>query len=225
MTIKINLISSLAIFSLLAFNLEAIKAQDLTQVEDVASHLVGAMDTSKQAEVNLNRVNVRMTTCQVYLDDPKSSLNIPNSIFLYQEQALGEKLNQPYRQRILRIGPNPYRGGVEAKSFKYLNSELLISLCEQQETARVITAQGLTDVNCSVFLVSIGDIYLGKTPPEGCPTSFGGATKITNLVILNSQGMETWDKGLNDQGERVWGAEDEPFIYTWLNKEQREVSP
>lgn len=219
MTIKTNLISrSLTIFSFLTLNCEAI-ASPLTQVEDVASHLVGVMDMSQQAKVNPNRVNVRMTTCQIYLDNPKSIFNIPHSIFLYQEQALGEKLNQPYRQRILRLAPNPYGEGVESKSFKYIESNTLVGFCEKQETARIISTQELTDVNCSVFLIPVGNIYLGKTPLEGCPTNFRGATKITNLVILNSQGMETWDKGLNDQGERVWGAKDEPFIYTWLTKE------
>ncbi|MGB7522222.1 MAG: chromophore lyase CpcT/CpeT, partial [Spirulinaceae cyanobacterium] len=158
---------------------------------------------------------VRMTTCQVRLNEGNSSFNISNSIFLYQEQALVENLNQPYRQRILRLAPNPYGEGVESKSFKYLQPEALVGLCQQPEANRVVSAQELTDVNCSVFLVPIATIYLGKTSSEGCPTNFRGATKITNLVILNAQGMETWDQGLNEKGEQVWGAENEPFIYTW----------
>ena len=218
MTTKIESVLGLAITSLLILNPQAIAAPKLAQVEDVASHLVGVMDTSQQATVNPNRVNVRMTTCQVRLNEANSRFNILDSIFLYQEQALVENLNQPYRQRVLRLAPNPYGEGVESKSFKYFEPEALVGLCQQQEATRIVLAQGLLDVNCSVFLVPIETIYLGKTPPEGCPTNFRGATKITNLVILNAQGMETWDKGLDEKGERVWGAENEPFIYTWQQK-------
>ncbi len=218
MTTKIDSVLELAITSLLTLSSQAIASPKLAQVEDVASHLIGVMDTSQQVTVDPNRVNVRMTTCQVRLDEANSSFNIPNSIFLYQEQALAEKLDQPYRQRILRLAANPYGEGVESKSFQYFEPETLVDLCLQPEVNRVVSSQGLTDVNCSVFLVPIATIYLGKTPPEGCPTNFRGATKITNLVILNAQGMETWDKGLNDEGQRVWGAEDKPFIYTWQEK-------
>lgn len=54
------------------------------QVEEVVSHLVGAMDTSAQASANPDAPNVRITTCKVKVKDA-ASLNCPQAVFLYQE--------------------------------------------------------------------------------------------------------------------------------------------
>jgi hypothetical protein len=53
------------------------------------------MDTTQQAQTNPRIAKVQMTTCAVDFS-PKQ-----DNIYLYQEQAIIDRLNQPYRQRIL----------------------------------------------------------------------------------------------------------------------------
>ena len=74
------------------------------QVDEVVSHLDGAMDTSTQAKAKPNAPNVRITTCKVKMQDA-GVFNRPDAVFLYQEQALSQRLTSPYRQRFLRIAP------------------------------------------------------------------------------------------------------------------------
>jgi len=86
------------------------------QVEEVVSLLVGAMDTSAQAIANPDAPNVRITTCKVKVEDA-ASLDRPQAVFLYQEQAPAA-FSQPYRQRFLRIAPSANSLGVESAVFK-----------------------------------------------------------------------------------------------------------
>ena len=178
-------------------------------VQSVVSHLVGVMDTSAQAAANPKKSSGQMITCKVtVIDEPKS-------VYLYQEQALTQSLNQPYRQRILNIKPATEPDTIESKSYKIQKPETLIGLCQKPESERQVNKSDLVEAFCSVFLKPIADGYQGETPAQGCPANVRGAVKITNTVILNSSGMETWDRGFDANGQQVWGAQDQSYQYRW----------
>lgn len=179
-------------------------------VQSVVSHLVGIMDTSAQAAANPKKSSVRMTTCTVTVIDK------PKEVYLYQEQALNQSLDKPYRQRILNIKPATEPDTIESKSYKIKQSETLIGFCQKPENTRQLKLSDLTEADCSVFLKPIPDGYQGETPAQGCPANVRGAVKITNTVILNSSGMETWDRGFDANGQQVWGAQDQSYQYRWL---------
>ncbi|PSF37250.1 chorismate mutase [Aphanothece hegewaldii CCALA 016] len=181
-----------------------------SHVQSVVSHLVGIMDTSAQAAANPKKSSVRMTTCTVtVIDEPKS-------VYLYQEQALNESLDEPYRQRILNIKPATEPNTIESKSYKIKQPETFIGFCQKPENTRQLKLNDLAEAGCSVFLKPIADGYKGETPAQGCPANVRGAVKITNTVILNSSGMETWDRGFDANGQQVWGAQDQSYQYRWL---------
>lgn len=188
------------------------------QVEDVVSHLVGVMDTSAQAASNPGAPNVRMTTCKVRVETADTSLNTGPSVFLYQEQALSRNLAKPYRQRFLRIAPSADGESVESRAFRPPTPEMLIGLCDRPKTKRVISSSNLGEVTCSVFLKPVGENYVGQTPPEGCPTNYRGAVKITNTITLHQTGMDTEDKGFDEAGNLVWGAKEQSYQFRWIGK-------
>ena len=189
-------------------------------VKAVASHLIGVMDTSTQAAANADLPHVRITSCQVWLEEG-ADLNTSHSLFLYQEQALAKNLNQPYRQRFLRLAPSLNGKTVESKSFVPNNPEQWIGLCNQSASTRLIRYDGMSDRQCSVFLVPREDDYMGKTQPGGCATNLRGAAIITNTIILHSEGMDTWDRGFDAQGNQVWGANNEAYQFRWLRSGSR----
>ncbi|MCU0534095.1 MAG: chromophore lyase CpcT/CpeT [Hydrococcus sp. Prado102] len=194
-------------------------AQDIPiqqQVNSVVSHLVGVMDTSDQASTNPKTPSVRMTTCRVQITD--SPTQAITSAYLYQEQALMDNLDKPYRQRLLQIKPSADDRTVESKSFKLQNPESAIGLCNKPETQRVIQLSNLGEFVCSVFLKPTDKGYFGETPPQGCPANVRGAVKITNTILLHSEGMDTWDRGYDALGNQVWGAEDRSYQYRWVRQ-------
>lgn len=195
--------------------LSAITAQAVpveTHVQGVVSHLVGVMDTTAQATNNPKAPSVRMTTCEVEIEET------PNTVYLYQEQALTKKLDRPYRQRVLNIKPRDDGQTIISESFKIVNPEALIGLCNQPQTERKLSLEALEKSVCTVFLKPKDNGYIGETPPKGCPANVRGAVAITNTIVLHETGMDTWDRGLDENGNQVWGAEDDPYQYRWVQQ-------
>ncbi len=188
------------------------------QVEDVVSHLVGVMDTSAQAAASPGAANVRMTTCKVRVETADALLNSRPSVFLYQEQALSQKLGSPYRQRFLQIAPGADGQNIESRAFRPPTPETLIGLCNRPEAKRVVRQSDLGEYTCSVFLKPFGDTYIGETPLEGCPTKYRGAERITNMILLHKTGMDTQDRGFDAAGNLVWGAKEQSYEFRWVER-------
>ncbi|WNN88729.1 CpcT/CpeT family chromophore lyase [Gloeocapsopsis dulcis] len=116
---RISILVSIAVLTCVSA-VNAAPANNLSspaqQVQEVVSHLDGAMDTSAQALANPNAPNVRITTCKVTVKD--AALTRPHAVFMYQEQALSQRLSQPYRQRFLRIAPSVDNNSVESAVFR-----------------------------------------------------------------------------------------------------------
>ncbi len=181
----------------------------MTAVQEVANHLTGIMETTAQAEANPNFVAVRMTTCPVVVPSPD-----PNTVYLYQEQALVSNLAAPYRQRFLQIALSDDGQRVESRTFRPPQPETLTGLCDDV-VLRVVYAIDLGDPVCTVALRPSPLGYVGSTPPAGCPVSLRGATYLTNVIVLHDNGMDTWDRGFDADGIQVWGAQAEPYRYRW----------
>ncbi len=187
-------------------------AQPLPQhhVDTVAAHLTRAMDTTAQAVNNPNFVGVQMTTCPIEVTESDTS-----AIYLYQEQALTERIGTPYRQRFLQIKLSDDGTRVESRTFKPATPGDWTGFCQQRD--RIVAAHELGPLVCIVGLRPSTLGYVGSTPSEGCPVNLRGAVRLTNTIVLHRDGMDTWDRGFNADGDQVWGAETEPYQYRWLN--------
>ena len=181
-------------------------------VEDVATRLEGIMDTSAQATANPKAANVRMTTCRIQVAGPSQSAG-SESIFLYQEQALSQELNRPYRQRFLQISLSPYSQSVRSRSYRPTTPSTWVNFCTKPLQERTIQTTDLGRAVCNVFLKRSGADYVGGTPADGCPANVRGATRITNYIVLHRLGMDTWDRGFDATGKQVWGAKTESYQF------------
>lgn len=184
------------------------------QVQEVVSHLDGAMDTSAQASANPKAPNVRITSCKVKVEDA-AALKRPQE-FLYQEQALSRKLAQPYRQRFLRIAPSADKRSVESAVFKPPTPAAWTGLCDKPEAERVLKISDIGESKCSVFLQRQSEKYVGDTKTGGCPSDYKGAVRITNHIVLHQGGMDTLDRGFDAAGIQVWGAKNDPYQFRWV---------
>ncbi|MBE9030169.1 chromophore lyase CpcT/CpeT [filamentous cyanobacterium LEGE 11480] len=185
---------------------------DLTnQVDRVVQHLEGILTTAERAAQpakpgKRRAAHVVMTTCRINVPGSK-----PGHTFLYQEQAIFPRLNQPYRQRILEISPSPLTQTVRSRSFKLTDKTQWVNLCDRAQ--KTISQRDFPTDICSVFLKATNEGFIGTTQATGCPANFRGATIIRNRIRLFPNGMQTWDQGFNAQGEQVWGAKGEPYEF------------
>ena len=205
-----NHIWQLGLIGVLCIPSPVLATPELDHVRAVVNHLEGKMDTSARTAAG-GRVGVRMTTCKVRLRDR------PERVYLYQEQSLKKSLDSPYRQRFLQIEAGEEKDTVISQSYKPINSQKWIGLCDRPERQRVVNSQEMSQPVCSVLLKPKVSIYVGTTPPEGCPTKVRGAVKITNMIILHDRGMDTWDRGFDAEGNQVWGAKNESYQFRWLD--------
>ena len=189
-----------------------VQAQTLgpQHVKAVAAHLSRPMTTAEQAAHNPRYVAIRMTTCSVTVPDGD-----PESIYLYQEQALAEQTERPYRQRFLEIRLSQNGRRVESRTFKPANPAPWTGLCQQSEPSTA--GRPLGPEVCVVSLRPSALGYVGSTPAAGCPVNLRGAVRLTNTVVLHQDGMDTWDRGFSAEGFQVWGAYAEPYQYRWLD--------
>ncbi len=192
-------------------------------VEEVAGYLTGVMDTTQQAAAIADAPSVRMTTCEVEVEEIEEINQTSPMIFLYQEQAMTDKLDKPYRQRFLKIAEDDNQQQVESITFKPQQPKKLIGFCNQPKSQRVITMAELGENHCSVFLEKKGSGYLGETQPEGCASNYRGAVKITNTITLDKTGMDTLDRGFDGSGKQVWGAENRPYQFRRSSSESTSI--
>jgi hypothetical protein len=177
------------------------------EVLEVARRLAGVMETRTPASTGAV-VTVRMITCRVEFTDVAAG----NWVFLYQEQAITERRNRPYRQRFLQVLDTGERR-VESRAFKPIMSEKWINFCDRPLGERRLTFPAIEPLNCSVFLRREGVNYIGTTPATGCRTNFRGAVRTTNEIILSPTGMETRDRGYDDRGNIIWGSREDPYRF------------
>ncbi|MEL6331485.1 MAG: chromophore lyase CpcT/CpeT [Cyanobacteria bacterium J06626_26] len=197
---------------------QGVKAQSATlsqqNLDAVVGYLTRTMDTTAQAERNPRYVGVRMTTCPIQITGQADQ----DGVYLYQEQALSDSLESPYRQRFLHIVLSADATRIESRTFKPSMPDLWTGLCQQAEP--VVDASNLGDLICVVGLRPSSLGYVGSTPEEGCPVNLRGAVRLTNTVVLHQDGMDTWDRGFDVNGIQVWGARAEPYQYRWLENRQ-----
>ncbi|MEB3212358.1 MAG: chromophore lyase CpcT/CpeT [Leptolyngbyaceae bacterium] len=182
----------------------------------ILSRLQGVMDTSEQAEESDRFVAVQMTTCEIGLNGDGLE-RFPTARFVYQEQALIERLEEPYRQRFLAIAPDPLTNSVQSITFRPPELEPWVGLCDRPLEERIVRHEDVGEMVCRVFLRPSPLGYIGKTPIGGCPASLQGAVTITNTIVLHEDGMDTWDRGFDATGNQVWGAATTPYQYRWTD--------
>lgn len=183
------------------------------QVIEVVSYLTGVMETSVQAKTVPGAPSVRMTTCTVKVPDADEITQRSPAVFLYQEQAMTDSPDRPYRQRFLQISPSADGRQVESATFVPRNSQTWVGFCDLPPSERSVGIEEIGDYRCSVFLQAAGSQYIGQTQPEGCPVNYKGAVTVTTKIILEADSMETLDRGYDQKGNQVWGAENRSYQY------------
>lgn len=154
---------------------------------------------------------IQMSSCEVRWE-PAPLSSGEAVVYLYQEQARRDRLDQPYRQRLLKISANTSET-VISDSFRFVTPEQWIGLCRDQNRDRTLSPSDLHPAHCRVTLRQAGHAFVGATPEPGCPSQYRGAAFVHNRIILKSDGMETYDQGLDADGNRVWGADGEPYVF------------
>ena len=137
--------------------------------------------------------------------------------WLYVEQAVSAMPAKPYRQRVYKLEQ------IDRKTFKSIvytidNEDDVIGDWQVPASFDKYTTDNLRlREGCAVFLTLQSDgSYSGSTDGNSCKSTLRGAAYATSEVTVMPSEIVSWDRGFDDAGAQVWGAEKGGYIFKKL---------
>lgn len=185
---------------------------------NLGKYLAGEFDNKEQALAEpIWFVHLRLwqRPVELFTDD---------SITLFAEQANIVNLDRPYRQRILRLKPNPdAETGLYVQYYMPKNPSALIGAGRNPDILKTLTPDQLEllpgcilAVNQQTVAPNSYQFTASPLPDTRCTFTYQGNTaqvalgfEATELQLL------TYDKGIDPEtGKATWGAITGPYRYT-----------
>ncbi|AXI99315.1 CpeT/CpcT family (DUF1001) [Cyclonatronum proteinivorum] len=134
--------------------------------------------------------------------------------WLYVEQAVAGRETDPYRQRVYHVFRDE-TGQLVSDVFTLINEQDFVGAQFNPAVFDDFDADILEyRSGCAVFLEQTGPAeFTGGTYEDQCPSSLQGATFATSEVLISEEGMVTWDRGFDAEGQQVWGSESGGYIF------------
>jgi CpeT protein len=188
----------------------------------------GCTSTRVQADVNsdLNRLMELMTgTFTSRAQASQDSIYAPivlhmypiwsdRGAWLYVEQALASRPDQPYRQRIYHL---EQLAAVRFRSVVYTlpNPSNWVGAWREPERFDKLSPLELeVRSGCDVYLNKTGRYtFTGSTDGSTCRSEMAGAAYATSEVTITKNRIVSWDRGFDAQGEQVWGATEGGYVF------------
>ena len=169
-------------------------------LELVRNRMTGEFSSEKQSKNDTSFFNISLKMAPIW---PESK----NGYWLYVEQAMASSLSKPYRQRIYHV----YREdeySIVSKVYELPNPLKYVGAADDVSRLKGLTIDSLIDrQGCAIYLHrDKNGQFTGSTKGKDCLSSLRGATYASSEVVIDQDGLTTWDRGWNANGKQVWGS-------------------
>jgi CpeT protein len=169
-------------------------------VQDLIDLMVGSFSSGAQAAEDEAFFHIVLHQSRIWPDRS-------DGIWLYVEQAAADSQDEPYRQRIYRVrhvGEDLFASSV----FTFPNPADHVGAWKLDDALAALSPADLTlRSGCTIYLRPSDDGgFAGSTLGRLCTSELRGATWASSEVVLDADGLTSWDRGWNDAGQQVWGA-------------------
>lgn len=171
-------------------------------------YLAGTFDSTAQAAMDARYFEIQLKVCPV--DAPDIGERV-----LYVEQAVLASADRPYRQRIYVVEYGEGEQDGVSRVYTVADEPSWVGACDEA-TPRTVTAAQITERSgCAVYLTwsEADGEFAGATRGNECASNLQGASYATSEVVMTETEVRSWDRGYNDQGVQVWGAEAGPYVF------------
>lgn len=171
-------------------------------LERLAKWLEGSFSTEAQAARDTNFYDIRLHMKRIW---PERK----GEYWLYVEQAMGERPERPYRQRVYRL----YRGNGDTLVSAIYTFEKPLRYAgdfQKDKPLAALTPDSLQlRDGCEVYMVwqEAKNQYVGSSRHQTCASEIRGAKYATAEVVLTPESMTAWDRGFKEDGTQAWGSE------------------
>ncbi len=188
----------------------------------LASYLSGEFENQQQAMAEPAwYVHLRLWQVPV-------PLFTEDSVTFFLEQANTINLDQPYRQRILRLYSSqdpdfPIKG----QYYQFKDPVSVAGAGEKRELLETLTPESIVALpgcllNISYRQTALEQYEFSATQPPECQCSFAYGEKTVYVALgfeVNPTELKTYDRGIDPvTGSATWGAIMGPYCYTKLNQ-------
>ena len=136
-------------------------------------------------------------------------------ITIFAEQANVLQLEQPYRQRLLRL--QDQQGQIQVQYYSFKQPELYRGAGAQPERFQNLTIDAIEILpRCILSVEQSGDRFVSSPLPDTrCCFSYAGEIRQVSLGFeVDSQQFLSYDKGIDSDGKALWGAIMGAYRYT-----------
>lgn len=179
------------------------------ELKELYKLMQGSFNSEVQSQQDSSYYNISLHMYPIWKDD---------GYFLYVEQALNSRQDKPYRQRIYeltRIDEHTFSSAV----YTLPNEKEWIGKWASPKDFDATSKSSLElRKGCEVILKRIGkNHFKGQTANNSCVSSLRGASYATSAVEIMDNVIISWDRGLDADGNQVWGAEKGGYIFNKIN--------
>lgn len=175
-------------------------------MEQLSEWMTGEFDSSEQAKNDTAYTDISLKMVRIWPDKT-------NGIWLYVEQAAAESLDEPYRQRVYFLS-DINENEISSDVYEFKDPAPFAGAWEDPSKFDELTPFDLNYKDgCTVFLFYDGFQFSGSTNEASCKSTLRGAAYATSEVIILPNTIKSWDRGFDEDGNQVWGAEDGPYIF------------
>ncbi len=181
--------------------------------------MTGSFSSEEQAKLDTNYSDIELEMVQIWKDRTDGP-------WIYVEQAMAVYKDKPYRQRVYQL---KRRSDGKIESVVYTIPEPLRFAGDYKKNIpllRLIPDSLVLREGCKVVLYRVDDGYFeGSTVDKNCYSNLRGARYATSEVVIKEDRLISWDRGFDENGKQVWGAEKGGYIFMKRKNNLIKISP
>ncbi|MBM3317343.1 MAG: chromophore lyase CpcT/CpeT [Candidatus Eisenbacteria bacterium] len=185
------------------------------QLEAVCAWMTGCFSSAEQAAADTSFFDVRLRMAPIWSGRG-------DGCWLYVEQAIAGSEHKPYRQRVYhltRAGAGAVASAVHelAAPLRFVGAWRDPAILDGLAPDSLHAREG-----CVIYLEwEPPGRFTGATRGRECLSSLRGASYAVSEVVLTPGAITTWDRGYDDAGRQVWGAERGGYIFRKISSDPR----
>ena len=170
-------------------------------LDDLASWMTGSFSSEAQSLEDEDFFHIVLHMAPIWPDRE-------DGVWLYVEQAAADTADRPYRQRVYRVR-RVGEGLFASTVFSFEQPLERAGAWRRESPLADLSPADLSErKGCTIYLERRDDAaFEGSTLGRLCTSSLRGATWASSEVVITAEGIVSWDRGWNDSGDQVWGAE------------------
>jgi len=176
-------------------------------LQRLADYMTGYFSSEAQALADTDYFDIRLRMQRVWQ-------NRTDGYWLYVEQAVAGYEAKPYRQRVYRVSQID-TDLFQSRIYKIPEPLRFASAWQEKNPLANLTPESLEyKPGTLIILMSKPDgSFVGSTIGKECPSELHGAVYTSTQVMINAEGLDTWDRGYDQNDEQVWGPEKSGYIF------------